>query len=671
MGKFGGVSYRAVKQAESETIDMELLTPSQQQQLKLQEQKKIDINIPQRTVPLAQLSISSRMTKEEEFSLKRPSWDMATSMIRSLIPYYWSKNSWSIKLRVLVSLSIIFISKFINLWVPLLFKNIINELPNTVPWHWLVLYGVLSLIQKSIWDFRDIIFQSVTDSATKNINLETFDHLHSMSLSYHLSKRTGSLIKIVERGSNAVVHLLSLLLFNIFPTLVEILLVSFFLLFSYGYTFAFINLFSCIIYITFTLSVTEWRTQYRRLANKKENEASDIKVDSFSNFETVKYFTAESYERKRYDNAILEYFRVNMKSKITFFTLNFGQSIIIVLGSTIGLAFATWRATKGVFTIGDIVAINTFIAQIFSPLSWLGSSYRMILQSFTDMENLMDLLRTKSDVYDQPGAAELDLVDRKNPGHHILPSIEFNNVSFSYKTKTATVKILDGVSFRVEPGKSVALVGPTGAGKSTVFRLLCRFYDVDDGEVLVENQNIKNITQLSLRQAIGVVPQDTVLFNDTIAYNIGFGKREATDEELIDAARRAQILPFIESSPDGFLTLVGERGLRLSGGEKQRVAIARTLLKNPPILILDEATSALDSLTEKKIQQSLNEVSKGRTTLIIAHRLSTIIHCDEILVLKNGIIAERGTHNQLLSIQGEYANLWNQQLKSPDNIPQA
>ncbi|KYQ93460.1 ABC transporter B family protein [Tieghemostelium lacteum] len=649
-------------------VKQRVILPDSKKQIKESQINSIKGNVYGSTTPLALFSSSAKtLTKKEELHLKRPSWEMITSLWRTLFPYLWSKNSNSIKIRVILSISSVFLWKLLNLLVPVIYKNIIDQLPNSMPWQWLLCYGVLVLVQKNIWDFRDIVYQPVTDNALRNVNLETFDKVHSLGLSYHLSKKSGSLLKTTEKGSYAVVDLMHVILFDTLPTFIEIIMVTVFLWCSYGYTFACINVFSVLVYSVFTFMITEWRNQFRRIANYKEGQSTDIRSDSFTNFETLKYFTAESFERHRYDIALLDYYSTNMKAKWTYILASMGQASIAAVGTVVALTFATWKATgNNQFSIGDLVAINTLIMQVFEPLQWIGSSYRMIMKQFTDMENLVDLLNLKPEISDIPDAQDLDLSDSN--GDTILPSIHFNNVSFSYKTETATVKILDGVSFRVEPGKSVALVGPTGAGKSTVFRLLCRFYDVDDGEVLVENQNIKNITQLSLRQAIGVVPQDTVLFNDTIAYNIGFGKREATDEELIDAARRAQILPFIESSPDGFLTLVGERGLRLSGGEKQRVAIARTLLKNPPILILDEATSALDSLTEKKIQQSLNEVSKGRTTLIIAHRLSTIIHCDEILVLKNGIIAERGTHNQLLSIQGEYANLWNQQLNSPDNI---
>ncbi|KAK5581686.1 hypothetical protein RB653_001723 [Dictyostelium firmibasis] len=677
MGRFGAVSYRQVRQSE-ESIDIDSLKDIEKYN---EENEKIS------RISLAQLSInkinSIKSSVIEELSLKRPSYYMATKMIKSLLPYYWKKNPF--KFRIILCVSIIFFSKLINIWVPLLFKNIINTLPEKVEWHLLVLYGVLFLIQKSIWDIRDLLFQDVNDSATKHINLETFDHLHRLSLSYHLNKRTGSLIKIVERGSSSVVQLLSLLLFNIFPTFVELFTVSIFLLFSYGAEFAFINLTSCVVYITFTLYITERRTKHRRLANKKENEASDIKVDSLMNFETIKYFTAESYERKRYDLALMDFFQTNKKSKISYFFLNFGQSSIIVVGTTFGLALATWRATQNGFTLGDVIAINTFIAQMFSPLSWLGSSYRMILTAFTDMENLFELLDSVPEVSDSLNAKELNLNEPDNPSKTILPSVEFRNISFSYpnnKNKQqlssssslslssfpSNPKILDNISFIVPAGKSIALVGSTGGGKSTIFRLLCRFYDVDQGEILINGENIKDVTQISLRSIIGVVPQETVLFNDTIAYNIGFGNREANDDELIDAARRAQILPFIESSPDGFRTVVGERGLRLSGGEKQRVSIARALLKDPPILILDEASSSLDTFTERKIQLAINEVSKGRTTLVIAHRLSTIIHCDEILVLKDSHIVERGSHLDLLSYNGEYAHLWNQQQLSASNI---
>ncbi|KAM9975978.1 hypothetical protein ACTFIR_009819 [Dictyostelium discoideum] len=634
MGRFGAVSYRQVKQSEADTIEIDSLKNGDIEKYN-EENDKIS------RIPLAQLSINKinaiKSSVIEELSLKRPSYFMATKMIKSLLPYYWKKNPF--KFRIILCVSIIFFSKLINLSVPLIFKNIINTLPEKVEWHLLILYGVLFLIQKSIWDIRDLLFQDVNDSATKQINLETFDHLHRLSLSYHLNKRTGSLIKIVERGTSSVVQLLSLLLFNIFPTLVELFTVSTFLLFSYGAEFAFINLTSCVVYIAFTLYVTERRTKHR------------------------------------YDFALMDFFQTNKKSKVSYFLLNFGQSSIIVIGTTLGLGLATWRASQNGFTLGDVIAINTFIAQMFSPLSWLGSSYRMILTAFTDMENLFELLDTQPEVSDSPNAKELNFNDTNNPSKTILPSIEFRNISFTYPNKNkkqqqqqSSPKILDNISFTVPAGKSIALVGSTGGGKSTIFRLLCRFYDVDQGEILINGENIKDVTQTSLRSIIGVVPQETVLFNDTVAYNIGFGNREANDDQLIDASRRAQILSFIESSPDGFRTVVGERGLRLSGGEKQRVSIARALLKDPPILILDEASSSLDTFTERKIQQAINEVSKGRTTLVIAHRLSTIIHCDEILVLKDGQIVERGSHSYLLDFNGDYAHLWNQQQLSASDL---
>ncbi|EFA86366.1 ABC transporter B family protein [Heterostelium album PN500] len=652
MARFGGgVSMRSVKQSENQ-IDLEkgLLLE------KAEGEGDNDNGKKKYKVPLAKLSVSLAAPTAEELNLKRPSFLTAWVMIKALFPYYWTKNTFSAKVRVVISVSIIFISKAINLYVPQVFTKIINSLPDQVPVKLILWFGLLAVIQKSIFDMRDLVFQEVSNGAIRVVSLETFDHMHKLSLSFHLSKRSGGLIKIVERGTDSIVTLLSLLLFNIFPTILELFTVTLFLLFSYGFYFSMINLTCCIAYVLFTLSVTEYRNQFRRLANKKEREASDIRMDTLQNFETIKYFTSEAYERSRYEEALKQFHQINVQAKSTYVALNTGQSTIIIIGSTLGLLYATYMASLGGFTVGDIIAINTYIAQMFQPLSWLGTSYRMIIQAFTDMENLMDLLNTKPEVDDAPNAVPLSYTTADNE----LPSIEFNNVSFSYKNGN---KILDNVSFKVPAGKSVAIVGETGGGKSTIFRLLCRFYDVNEGEILVGQQDIRSVTQVSLRGAIGVVPQDTVLFNDTIAFNIGFGKRDCSDEDLIDAAERAQILQFINNSPEGFGTIVGERGLRLSGGEKQRVAIARTILKNPPILILDEATSALDSKTEKNIQKSLNDISKGRTTLIIAHRLSTIMHCDEILVLKNGTIIERGDHFQLLNLKGEYAKLVEEQNK--------
>ncbi|EGG14197.1 ABC transporter B family protein [Cavenderia fasciculata] len=641
MGRFGAVGMKQVRAADMEEGggNYTLMLKDAKSRHKYQ-------------VPLSKLSVALKPPNFDELTLKRPAWSTALMMITRLIPYYWTKNSFNIKVRVIISLSIIFFSKGINLYVPLLFKNIINEATIGVPMKTIMFYGLLLIIQKSVWDIRDVIFQPVTDSATRNVSLETFDHLQKLSLSFHHQKRTGAMIKVIERGTNSIVTLLSLLLFNIFPTLLELATVSVFLLFTYGATFAFINLSSCVFYIMFTLTVTEWRNQFRRLANRKESEASDVRMDSLSNFETIKYFTSEEYELKRYDNALLDYFIINAKARITYFFLNVGQSTIITIGTVMGLLFCTYGASAGALTVGDIIAINTYIAQMFQPLAWLGTSYRMIIQSFTDMESLIELLETKPEIVDEPNALPLLY-------EGTLPSVEFRNVSFSYKNDDRL--LLDDISFVVPPGKSVAIVGPTGAGKSTIFRLLCRFYDVKGGQVLVGGKDVRDVQQISLRQAIGVVPQEAILFHDTIAYNLAFGKRDCSDEELIEAAKRAQIYDFIDQSPEGFSTVVGERGLRLSGGEKQRVSIARTILKNPDILILDEATSALDVSTEKKIQESLNDISQGRTTLVIAHRLSTIINCDEILVLKDGSIIERGNHQQLLAAQGEYHHLWTQQ----------
>ena len=464
---------------------------------------------------------------------------------------------------------------------------------------------------------------------------------------------TGHVISILQgKGTSAATTLLNLLLFTISPTLLEVIMVCGVLWASYGGIYSAITFCTIGGYVAFTLFITEWRTALRREMNDKDNVVNDKAVDSLLNFETVKTFTAEAHEINRYDGALTDYFNASIKSTRSLAVLNIGQAAIISVGLTLAMIFAGKKVADGEFAVGDLVAINAFIIQCYTPLSWLGTAYRMINQSFTDMEKMFDLMNEQAEVRDDPDAPDLRVTDGR---------VEFENVCFSYSSDK---KILQEVSFVIEPGKMVAVVGGSGAGKSTLARLLLRFYDLDSGRILIDGQDIKHVTQRSLRQAIGVVPQDTCLFNDTIGYNIQFGRRDASPEEIETAAKRAKIHSFIENSGEGYETLVGERGLRLSGGEKQRVAIARTIMKNPHILILDEATSALDSKTERQIQESLYEVSQGRTSLVIAHRLSTIVGADLILVVKDGKIVERGTHHELVEMQGEYSSMWQQQQDS-------
>eukprot|EP01112_Ceratiomyxa_fruticulosa_P022545 TRINITY_DN8290_c0_g1_i1.p1 TRINITY_DN8290_c0_g1~~TRINITY_DN8290_c0_g1_i1.p1 ORF type:complete len:655 (-),score=119.22 TRINITY_DN8290_c0_g1_i1:44-2008(-) len=603
--------------------------------------------------------LSSFDGDKSELQLKKTSLDSAWKIVKSLLPYFWPKNDVGVRVRVVVCIIILLIARGINIYVPILYKNAIDQLPAVFPLGNLLAWGTLSLVQRSLGDMRDTIFQHVSQEATLSLSSTTFAHVHSLSLNFHLSKRTGTLVKTIDRGTNAISSLLSLLLFNIVPTILELIVVSVVLWTGYGFWLSVIAFFSTVAYISFTLIITEWRNKYRKASNLKENEASDISMDSLTNFEMIKYFTAEKHELTRYTKAYKEYMDISMKSRLSLTILNFGQNFINVFAVVFAVILAAKAVTTGRFTIGDIVAVNAYIVQLYVPLSWLGSSYRMIIQSFTDMEKLFDLLETKPEVKDKENPQDLILSQFSSP------DIEFRNVSFRYNNNSE-IPLLKNISFHVPSGKSFALVGQSGQGKTSIFRLLCRFYDVNEGEILINGQNIKDITQESLRAAIGVVPQDTVLFNDTIEYNVWYGNRKATKDDIIDAVKAASLYDFISTTPLGFETKVGERGLRLSGGEKSRVAIARVLLKNPPVLVLDEATSALDSKTEKEIQNSLNEVSKGRTSLVIAHRLSTIVGCDEILVLKNGSIVERGTHSQLLELNGEYASMWNQQLK---NLP--
>ena len=577
--------------------------------------------------------------------------DWAT--LQRLFPYLW-RYKW----RVMAALAFMVGAKLANVGVPVLLKNLVDSLtlkPGgasallVVPVALLLAYGMLRLMTSLFAEARELIFAKATEGASRSIALEVFRHLHSMSLRFHLERQTGGMTRDIERGTKGVHSLISYSLYSIIPTLIEVVLVLTLLAVKYDIWFAVITGTALVLYIVFTVTVTEWRTQFRKEMNTLDSSAHSRAVDSLLNFETVKYFNNEDFEARRYDDHLERYRKAAIKSQRTLSLLNAGQQSIIA----VGLVAMLWRATQGVvdgrMTLGDLVMVNAFMIQLYIPLGFLGVLYREIKQSLNDLEKMFTLLEREREVADAPGAQPLVL-----PG---APAVRFENVRFSYEPARP---ILHGISFEIPAGKTVAVVGPSGAGKSTLARLLFRFYDVDAGAggIRIDGHDIRDVTQSSLRQAIGIVPQDTVLFNDTVEYNIAYGRPGATREEVEAAARAARIHDFIVSTPGGYDTTVGERGLKLSGGEKQRVAIARTLLKNPPILIFDEATSALDSANERAIQAELTSVAQDKTTLVVAHRLSTVVDAHEILVMEQGHIVERGTHVQLLAQGGRYARMW-------------
>ena len=578
-------------------------------------------------------------------------------VIRDLLPYLLEY-----RFRVIIALSCLIAAKVVNLGIPIVMKELIDSLdikassPQAllvVPLGIILAYGLLRISASLFTELREALFAKVTQNAVRKVALQVFEHLHSLALSFHLARQTGGVSRDIERGTRGIQSLISYSLYSILPTLIEFCLVLGYFAYSYDIWFAAITLAALVLYIGFTVVVTEWRTHYRRTMNDMDSKANQKAIDSLLNFETVKYFGNEAFEARRYDENLLRYQSAAVKSQKTLAVLNLGQQIIIATG----LMLILWRATVGVvngtMTLGDLVLVNTLMIQLYIPLNFLGVIYREIKQSLTDMDRMFSLLNTDKEIADSPDARPLQVHDQ---GHG--PDVKFEHVSFHYDAKR---EILRDVSFNIPAGTITAVVGQSGAGKSTLARLLFRFYDVQSGEILIAGQNIQDVTQASLRKAIGIVPQDTVLFNDTIGYNIAYGDPSATIEEVQEAARAAQIDSFVKRLPDGYDTQVGERGLKLSGGEKQRVAIARTLLKKPAMLIFDEATSALDSKTERAFQEELLSLAKNRTTLIIAHRLSTIIHADQILVMDRGQIVERGTHEELLAAQGRYAEMWQMQ----------
>jgi ATP-binding cassette, subfamily B, heavy metal transporter len=570
--------------------------------------------------------------------------------LRMLLPYLWAYRG-----RVLIALGCLLAAKLATVSVPILLKSIVDALSPAaqgvagvlvVPVALVAAYGLLRLSTSLFTELREFLFVNVTQAATRTLALKTFRHLHALSLRYHLERRTGAVTREIDHGIRGISSLISFTLYSILPTLIEITLVVAYLVWHYEVWFAVIVGVSLTIYIVYTVSVTNWRTVVRRRWNELDSKAQSRAVDSLLNFETVKYFGNEDYEARRYDETLAASQRTAVMSQQSLNVLNAGQQLIIAIGLTLIL----WRAAVGVaegrMTIGDLVLVNAFMIQLYIPLNFLGVIYREIKQSLTDMDRMFSLLDQNREIADAPDARPLAIRRAE---------VRFERVDFGYDPRR---RVLHGVDFTIPGGTTTAVVGATGSGKSTLARLLFRFYEVDSGAVLIDGQDVRTVTQVSLRAAIGIVPQDTVLFNDTIEYNIAYGRPGAAREDVIGVARAAHIHDFIESLPDGYATLVGERGLKLSGGEKQRVAIARTLLKDPAILVFDEATSALDSRTERVIQAELEGIARDRTTLVIAHRLSTVVHADQILVMDHGRIVERGTHAELLQRRGAYAAMW-------------
>jgi len=575
--------------------------------------------------------------------------DWAT--LSRLFPYLWEY-----KWRVIAALAFMVGAKVANVGVPVLLKNLVDAMsfkPGdvqavlVVPVALLVGYGLLRLSTSLFAELRELVFAKATEGAARRISLEVFRHLHALSLRFHLERQTGGMTRDIERGTRGVHSLISYSLYSIIPTLIEVTLVLTLLAVKFDVWFAWITVIALVFYITFTVTVTEWRTKFRREMNELDSSAHSRAIDSLLNYETVKYFNNEDFEAKRYDENLERYRKAALKSQRTLSMLNTGQQLIIAIGLVAMLYRATLGVVDGRMTLGDLVMINAFMIQLYIPLGFLGVLYREIKQSLTDLDKMFVLMEKEREIADAPGALPLQLGNS--------PEVRFENVSFAYE---ASRPILHDVSFTIPPGKTVAVVGPSGAGKSTLSRLLFRFYDTQQGRITIAGQNIQQVTQSSVRQAIGIVPQDTVLFNDTVEYNIAYGQPGATRAQVEEAARAAHIHSFISATPKGYDTMVGERGLKLSGGEKQRVAIARTLLKNPPVMIFDEATSALDSANERAIQAELRSIAENKTTLVIAHRLSTVVDAHEILVMDAGRIIERGTHAQLLAQAGRYAAMW-------------
>ena len=583
-----------------------------------------------------------RPTRFEKPSAHRNDWQT----IRSLLPYLWE-----FKGRVVLALTLLIMAKLANVSVPLLLKEIVDTLDQpqallVLPVLLLVGYGVLRLFSTLFGELRDAVFAKVTQRAIRRVAIKVFGHLHALSLRFHLERQTGGVSRDIERGTRGISFLLNFMLFNILPTLLEIGLVAAILLAKYDIWFSVVIFTTLVVYVAFTLIVTEWRMIFRRTMNDMDSKANTRAIDSLLNYETVKYFGNEAWEARRYDEHMQKWEAAAVRNQTSLAALNAGQSGIIAVGVTLLMLLAADGVVKGTMSLGDLVLVNAFMLQLYMPLHFLGFVYREIKHSLADMEKMFNLLAENEEIKDKPDAVELIAGEA---------AVRFEGVNFSYESNR---RILFDVSFDIPAGRNVAVVGHSGSGKSTLSRLLFRFYDVKEGRILVNGQDIRDVTQKSLRAAIGIVPQDTVLFNDSIYYNIAYGCPDASREQVFEAARSAHIHDFIESLPEKYETTVGERGLKLSGGEKQRVAIARAILKQPKILIFDEATSALDSKSEKIIQAELKRIAADRTTLTIAHRLSTIADADQILVMDKGSIIERGSHRELLAANGAYAHMW-------------
>lgn len=585
-------------------------------------------------------------------SLPRPQRS-GIATVRSLLPYLWPSGDWGARVRVVAAMVLLVLAKLATVYVPVVYGRLVDALAPKdggailyVPLALVLAYGGLRVCSAAFGEVRDALFARVQQRAVRVAALRTFRHLHALSLRFHLDRQTGALARAIDRGTAGIQSVLRLAVFNVVPTLIELLLVTAIIWHLFNWKFAAVTFVAVVSYVGFTMGFAGWRVRARRTMNENDNEASTKALDSLLNFETVKYFGNEAHEAARYDAALAQYERAAVRVQVSLNMLNIGQACIIATGLTLIMLMAVSGVRQASMTIGQFVLINTYLMQLYQPLGFLGFVYMTIKQGIVDMEQMFSLLEVAREIADRPGAQPLVAHEG---------ALRFEGVQFGYRPDR---EILKGIDFVVPAGRKLAIVGPTGAGKSTISRLLFRFYDVTQGRICIDGQDIRDVTQESLRAAIGVVPQDTVLFNDTIRYNMAYGRPNATQEEIEHAARLAQVHDFVLSLPDGYDTRVGERGLKLSGGEKQRVAIARTILKDPRILILDEATSALDTRTEQDIQAALRAVSRHRTTLVIAHRLSTVVDADEIIVLRDGRVAERGRHAALLARDGLYARMW-------------
>ena len=616
---------------------------------------------------MSDIQVRSVRAMKHEVSAERGGSLLQT--IRRLWPYIWPHERPDLKRRVTIAMALLMVAKLATIAVPFTFKWATDALtgegsapvaPAWIGWVFLapvaltIAYGGMRILMALVTQARDGMFAKVAMNAVRNLALLTFKHMHELSLRFHLERKTGGLTRVLERGRNGIETIVRMVILQAAPTIIELLLIVAVLLYQFDWRYVAVIFVTIVAYTSYTYFATEWRIGIRRRMNESDSDANTKAIDSLLNYETVKYFSAEEREARRYDKSMERYEVASVNSYVSLAVLNAGQAAIFALGLTAAMVLCVGGIRDGTNTIGDFVMINAMMIQLYQPLNFMGMVYREIKQGVIDIEIMFSILGREAEIKDRPGAPPLEVTNGV---------IRFENVSFSYEPARP---ILKDLSFEVPAGRTIAIVGPSGAGKSTISRLLFRFYEVSGGRILIDDQDIREVTQASLRQAIGMVPQDTVLFNDTIRYNIRYGRWEASDAEVEEAARLAQIDGFIRMAPKGYETEVGERGLKLSGGEKQRVAIARTILKGPPILVLDEATSALDSHTEKDIQDALDRVSKNRTTLVIAHRLSTIVAADEIIVLDNGVIVERGTHYQLLEANGLYASMWNRQREAEE-----